>query len=230
MLRCDRLILEQGTFSMHAEASFSAQVTALLGPSGAGKSTLLNAVAGFVRPTTGRILWRDEDITMHDPGDRPVAMLFQDNNLFPHLTVAANLALAVTRKRIPSLQDRDRMEEALERVGLSGFGARKPAALSGGQQSRVALARVLLQERPLVLLDEPFAALGPALRQEMLDLVAEVSTENGLQVLMVSHDPQDALRIAQEASVVSDGEVTAPCPTDELLRSPPDSLRHYLGI
>ncbi|MFD0982608.1 thiamine ABC transporter ATP-binding protein [Tropicimonas aquimaris] len=229
MLQLERLRLVQGDFELSADITFTAPITALLGPSGAGKSTLLNTIAGFTPPTDGRVIWRGKEITPRATMERPVAMLFQDNNLFPHLDVTRNLALALTRGR-PTREARDRIAEALARVGLPGYEHRKPAELSGGQQSRVALARVLLQARPLMLLDEPFAALGPALKFEMLDLVAEVAAENGLQVIMVSHDPQDAARIANEAAVVADGVVTPPEPTAELLRSPPPALASYLGI
>lgn len=227
MLTLKGIRLQQGNFALTANLAFTAQVTALLGPSGAGKSSLLNVIAGFIKPTNGQVLWHDKDITNRAPAQRPVAMLFQDNNLFPHLTVQANLALALTHKR-PNDAQIAQIEAVLKRVDLSGYEARKPAALSGGQQSRVALARVLLQARPLILLDEPFAALGPALKREMLDLVAEVSAEAGMQVIMVSHDPQDASRIAGHSAVVSDGVVTAPTETDALLSNPPKALGDYL--
>jgi thiamine transport system ATP-binding protein len=228
MLTLDQIALAQGPFSLAADVSFSAPITALIGPSGAGKSTLLNLIAGFVVPSQGRILWDGRDISQQPPAQRPVSMLFQDNNLFPHLTVWENLALALTHRR-PNAGQSAKMTQALSRVGLVGYEARKPGALSGGQQSRVALARVLLQARPLMLLDEPFAALGPALKQEMLDLVAEISAETGMHVVMVSHDPKDAARIAAETAVVDGGQVSAPMPTLQLLENPPAALRAYLG-
>lgn len=228
MLRFEDVRIEQGAFALSANVTLDARITALIGPSGAGKSTLLNAVAGFVAPSAGRILWAGADITATAPAQRPVAMLFQDNNLFPHLSVDQNIALALTHGT-PTAAQRARMAEALDSVGLAGFGARKPAALSGGQQSRAALARVLLQSRPLVLLDEPFAALGPALKQDMLDLVAGIARQHDLRVVMVSHDPADAVRIADQACVVADGTVSDPRPTRELLAAPPEALRRYLG-
>ncbi|KIC20016.1 ATP-binding cassette domain-containing protein, partial [Leisingera sp. ANG-S3] len=121
------------------------------------------------------------------------------------------------------------VEAALARVGLGGMGARKPAALSGGQQSRVALARVLVQGRDILLLDEPFAALGPALKAEMLDLVAELARESGATVLMVSHDPNDARRIADQVVLVAEGRAHEPQATAELLNNPPPALKAYLG-
>ncbi|MEM8597943.1 MAG: ATP-binding cassette domain-containing protein, partial [Pseudomonadota bacterium] len=139
MLRLERVRIDHGGFTLAADVTLSARITALIGPSGAGKSTLLNAIAGFVAPSSGQILWRGHDITAAPPAQRPVAMLFQDNNLFPHLTVGENIALALTHGR-PSADQRAQMVAALDRVGLAGLGSRKPGALSGGQQSRTALA------------------------------------------------------------------------------------------
>ncbi|RBW50358.1 thiamine ABC transporter ATP-binding protein [Phaeobacter gallaeciensis] len=228
MLTLDQITLAQGPFSLVADVSFNDPITALIGPSGAGKSTLLNLIAGFVAPSQGCVLWNGRDISKLPPAQRPVSMLFQDNNLFPHLAVWENLALALTHRR-PNAKQSAQMKQALSRVGLVGYETRKPGALSGGQQSRVALARVLLQARPLMLLDEPFAALGPALKQEMLDLVTEISAETGMHVVMVSHDPQDAARIATGTAVVDEGRVSAPMPTRALLENPPAGLKAYLG-
>ena len=156
-------------------------------------------------------------------------MLFQDNNLFPHLTVEQNVGLGIDPGlRLNSAQI-EQVAVALARVGLDGFGARKPGQLSGGQQGRGALARVLVQRRPLMLLDEPFAALGPALKDEMLDLVSELADEIGATVLMVSHDPRDAERFADKAILVSEGRAEAPVDVGQLLANPPPALRRYLG-
>mgnify|MGYP000194553084 CR=1 FL=1 len=118
---------------------------------------------------------------------------------------------------------------ALDRVGLQDHHSKKPRALSGGQQSRVALARVLVQARPLVLLDEPFAALGPALRNEMLDLVQELVAETSATLVMVTHAPEDVRRMADEVIFVADGVAAAPLPAAELMDNPPPALRAYLG-
>lgn len=202
---------------------------AVIGPSGAGKSTLIEAIAGFLPITAGQVLWQGVDITNADPGARPVAMLFQDANLFPHLTVVQNIGLGLRPDLRLSTAQKAQVNQAIERVGLAGLGARKPAALSGGQQSRAALARVLVQGRPLLLLDEPFAALGPALKGEMLDLVAGLVAETGATLLMVSHDPNDARRIADQVVLVADGLAHAPQATGALLNNPPPALRDYLG-
>lgn len=230
MLTLDNLHLQLGNFRLEADLAITTGArVALMGPSGAGKTTLLSAIAGFLAPRSGRILWNGADITGTPPGDRPLSILFQDQNLFPHLTVAQNIGLGLDPKLRLSAPDRDRIEATLARVGLTGLGARKPAQLSGGQQSRVALARALLRARPMLLLDEPFAALGPALKGEMLALCAEMAREQGTTVLMVSHDPQDARSLCPETVLVAEGRALAPQPTGALLDDPPPVLADYLG-
>jgi len=200
---------------------------AIIGPSGAGKSTLLMALAGFVPLASGRILWDGTDLTRLPVADRPVAMLFQDQNLFPHLTVAQNLGLGLSSRLRLNADQQARVTDVLHRVGLEGMGARKPAQLSGGQQGRAALARALLQARPVLAVDEPFSALGPRLRADMLDLMDSVA--KGITVLMVTHDPADARRLASRTVVVTDGVAHSPAPTSALLDDPPPMLRDYLG-
>lgn len=230
MLRLESCVIENGGFTLQADLDIAAQGKfAIIGPSGAGKSTLIEAIAGFVPLRAGRILWQGQDLTEKTPGQRPVAMLFQDGNLFPHLTVAQNADLGLRPNLRLTQDERGQVERALGRVGLSDLAARKPAELSGGQQSRVALARVLLQRRDILALDEPFAALGPALKDEMLDLVAEIADETGATVLMVSHDPKDARRIADRVVLVAEGKAHPPRPTADLLDNPPPALRAYLG-
>ena len=230
MLRFDGVTLAQGDFLLTADFTVTAgAVTALIGPSGAGKSTLLNAVAGFLPVMTGQISWQDQNLGMLAPGKRPVSILFQDNNLFPHLTAFQNVALGLGPMLRPPEADRTRILQSLSDVGLADMADRKPAELSGGQQGRVALARLLLREMPLALLDEPFAALGPALKTEMLDLTARLAKERGMTVLMVSHDPGDAQRIAEETIVVSGGAAASPKPTRALFEAPTKALKSYLG-
>ena len=229
VLQLDHLTLTEPGFRL--DANWSAPTgarLAMIGPSGAGKSSLLNAIAGFLPPTSGRILWNGTDLAALAPGDRPISILFQDQNLFPHLTLDQNLALGLGPHR-PDAQARTRIDAALARVGLAGLGQRRPAQLSGGQQGRAALARALLRARPLLLLDEPFAALGPALKAEMLALVAEVADETGATVLMVTHDPADARRFAPLTVLVADGHANAPADTATLFANPPRALADYLG-
>ncbi|WP_371038036.1 ATP-binding cassette domain-containing protein [Rhodosalinus sp. FB01] len=230
MLALERLVVTQDTFRLEADLTVPVgRIVGVIGPSGAGKSTLLNVIAGFFPPSAGRVLWDGRDITGLPPARRPVAMLFQEANLFPHLTAAQNVALALTPRARLSRAEAAEVERALDRVGLSGLGERRPAQLSGGQQGRVALARALLQSKPLLLLDEPFSALGPALRGGMLDLVREIAEETGATVLLVSHAPADARRIADDILLVAEGRAAAPVPTAEILAAPPPALRAYLG-
>ena len=230
MLICKALELQQGDFQLSADMQFEAgQVTALIGPSGAGKSTLLAALAGFLAPISGAVLWQGRDLAKDAPGDRPMSVLFQDNNLFPHLTIAQNIGLALRPDLRLSPAEHAQVSDVLARVGLEGFEDRKPAALSGGQQSRAALARVLLADRPVVLLDEPFAALGPGLKNEMLDLVQTVLATSGRSLIMVTHDPADAKRIADQVVLVANGHATPPADTSTLFANPPKALVAYLG-
>ncbi|THD73792.1 ATP-binding cassette domain-containing protein [Thalassobius vesicularis] len=231
MLTLEGLVIRQDGFELSADLHVpdGARV-AVIGPSGAGKSTLLNAVAGFQPVDEGRIRMQGRDVTGLAPGKRPVSMLFQDNNLFPHLSAAQNVGLGLRPDLRLDAAQRARVAQALERVGLQGLEGRKPGQLSGGQASRVALARVLVQGRGLVLLDEPFAALGPALKAEMLDLLEEVLDETGATLLLVTHDPADALRIAPQTILVADGWANAPVATAQLFADPPLALRSYLGV
>ena len=230
MLQLDRLTITQGGFQLTADCSAtSGSRIAVMGPSGAGKSTLLSVISGFFPQTSGRVLWQGQDLTPIPAGERPVTILFQDQNLFPHLTVAQNLGLGLRPDLRLTAPDHKRIDEALQRVGLQGLGPRRPAQLSGGQASRAALARALLRDRPILLLDEPFAALGPALRKEMLDLVREVADETGALVLMVTHDPQDALALGGMTAFVANGIVQPPVLTSDLLANPPPDVQDYLG-
>ena len=230
MLHLDHLRLNEPGFALSADLTVpkGARV-AVIGPSGAGKSTLLNAIAGYMPPTAGRILWQGADLVALSPGDRPLTILFQDQNLFPHLTVAQNLGLGLSPRLRLSPDQHKAIDRALDRVGLATFGPRLPSQLSGGQQGRAALARALLRTRPMLLLDEPFAALGPALKADMLDLVSEVAAETAATVLMVTHDPADAKRFADQTILVADGIAHPPQDTAALFQNPPQALKDYLG-
>ena len=230
MLTLDALHLQLGSFSLTADwTAQPGETLALIGPSGAGKSTLLLAIAGFLAPLQGRILWQGQDLAAIGPGDRPLTILFQDQNLFPHLTLLQNLSLGLSPRLDLTPAVRERVEVALDRVGLSGLGNRKPGQLSGGQQGRAALARALLRARPMLLLDEPFAALGPALRAEMLALVQEVAAETKALVVMVSHDPRDVQGFAGRTVLVAEGVAQPPVDTARMFADPPPALRDYLG-
>ncbi|WP_354691712.1 thiamine ABC transporter ATP-binding protein ThiQ [Phytobacter sp. RSE-02] len=202
---------------------------AVLGPSGAGKSTLLNLIAGFLSPASGVIMIENSDHTRTPPSRRPVSMLFQENNLFTHLTVRQNIGLGLNPGLKLSSAQNTKLEAIASTMGLDTLLGRMPDQLSGGQRQRVALARCLVREQPVLLLDEPFSALDPALRQEMLALVKEVCHRQQLTLLMVSHNVEDAARIASRALVIADGRIAWDGKTDELLsgNAPVSSL---LGI
>ncbi|MCG3100208.1 thiamine ABC transporter ATP-binding protein ThiQ [Enterobacter sp. DRP3] len=205
------------------------EMIAVLGPSGAGKSTLLNLIAGFLQPASGSIMIENHDHTRTPPARRPVSMLFQENNLFTHLTVRQNIALGMD----PGLKLNDTQRQKLEliagQMGITGFIDRLPGELSGGQRQRVALARCLVREQPVLLLDEPFSALDPALRQEMLTLVQEVCQRQRLTMLMVSHSIEDAARIAPRSVVIAEGRILWDGETEALV-SGKASASLLLGI
>lgn len=230
MLALEKVMIDLSGFRLCADWQVPAgERVAVIGPSGAGKSTLLSVIAGFVAPTAGRILWAGSDLTDMAPGKRPLSILFQDQNLFPHLTIGQNLGLGIRPDLRLSKAEVERVRESLARVGLEGMESRKPGQLSGGQMGRAALARALLRSRPLLLLDEPFAALGPALKAEMLALVQEVAEETGATVLMVTHDPKDAVALGGKVILVADGVADAPVAAAPLFANPPPALRDYLG-
>ena len=203
-------------------------VISVIGPSGAGKSSLLNAIAGYSKITDGHISWKETPIHMKEASARPIATLFQDNNLFPHLTIQRNLALAVTQWPWLSSKHKLIVQKTLNSIGLSGFEDRLPSKLSGGERSRAALARVLLQDRPILLLDEPFSALGPGLKDEMLDLVSQIANERNLLVMIVTHDPKDAVRVSKQTLTVIDGKVEGPVSTNRALNKKSGPLSEYL--
>jgi len=180
---------------------------AILGPSGAGKSTLLSLIAGFLSANSGELLLNGAEHTYSAPAQRPVSMLFQENNLFPHLSVAQNIGLGLNPGLKLNAQQRQTISDIARRVSLSDQLERLPAQLSGGQRQRAALARCLVRQQPILLLDEPFSALDPALRKEMLKLVDEVCSERHITLLMVSHSLQDAQQIAARSVLIVDGRV-----------------------
>ena len=230
MLSLNKIEIVQGSFNLGAYFDVAAgQKVAVIGPSGAGKSTLVGAICGFIDLRAGQLILAGFDITNVQPDGRDMAMLFQDNNLFPHLTIAQNVGLGIRPAMRLTSDEAAQVHKALQRVGLTNFGSRKPSELSGGQQSRAALARALVQSKSWMILDEPFAALGPALRAEMLDLVAEVAAETKAGVMMVTHAPEDAQRISDSVIFVADGVAHGPQATAGLLDNPPPALKAYLG-
>ena len=220
---------EENYLAISANLSLeSDKIYAIIGPSGAGKSTFLNLISGFSEISSGSILWNEQEISDLPPSKRNISILFQDNNLFPHLSVWRNLALAVSHWPKISNDDEAKLHSVISEVGIRGLENRKPSQLSGGQQSRVALARVLLQKNKILLLDEPFAALGPSLKDQMLELIEKIARNRGLLVLMVTHDPADANKIASETIVVKNNKVHPPLNTDKALDPINGPLADYL--
>ena len=192
MIRLDNVFLADDALPMTFDLQVAAgERIAIVGPSGAGKSTLLNLIAGFVLPTQGNIWLNGENHTCSAPYERPVSMLFQENNLFPHLTVQQNLALGLKTSLKLTALEQDQIERVVDAVGLTSFLSRLPNSLSGGQKQRVALARCLLRDKPILLLDEPFSALDPELRMDMLNLIDELCHSKNLTLLLVTHQPSE---------------------------------------
>jgi thiamine transport system ATP-binding protein len=230
-VRLDEVRFSYGEAQMRFDVEIRpAAITAVMGPSGSGKSTLLNLVAGFETPDSGRVFIGHNDVTAVPPAARPVSMMFQENNLFAHLDVASNVGLG----RSPSLRltpaDRAAVAAALERTGLAGKDHRLPRELSGGERQRVALARILVRNRPVLLLDEPFGSLGPALREDMLELLVGVQAERGMTVLFVTHQPGDARLIAQDMVFLEEGAVAATGAVESFFdETGPEAFRRYIG-
>ncbi len=215
------------TFDLTVEPG---EILAILGPSGSGKSTLLNLIAGFSPLQSGDICFEQVSIAALPPAQRPITTLFQEHNLFNHLTVRQNIAIGLAPGLKLTTEQTQRVEDAASQVGLADLLDRLPGSLSGGQRQRVGIARCLARKKPLLLLDEPFSALDPALRKEMLRLIKALNQTQGITVLMVSHSPDDALQIADRVAFVDKGQVALTAPTDVLTRSDaPDQVKHYLG-
>lgn len=201
----------------------------VIGPSGAGKSTLLSLIAGFETPLSGRIQIAGADMAGLPPDQRPVTMIFQDHNSFAHLDVWTNVALGISPRLKLSMDQRSRVDDALEHVGLTHYKSRKPTEISGGEKQRIAIARALVRDRPVLLLDEPFTSLGPALRREMLDLILGIRAKHNLTVLMVTHQPEDAQYAASRVAFVADGRIAHLLPTGEFFAGDaPKEIGEYL--
>lgn len=223
--------LRLGTRQFHFDCSLpKGSIVAVAGPSGAGKSTFLNLLAGFEAAERGRITLAGLDVTGMHPAERPVSLVFQDNNLFAHLDLFTNIGLGISPSLRLTEADRQRISDALSRVGLGGHERRMPATLSGGERQRAAFARALVRNRPFLLLDEPFAALDPGLRHDMANLLLDLHRETGNTVIIVTHDPAEVRRLADHALFIDDGRICLSGPLDTFLahdRIP--SLTRFLG-
>jgi ABC-type Fe3+/spermidine/putrescine transport system ATPase subunit len=201
-----------------SEGSFCA----MLGPSGSGKTTLLRVVAGFVEPDAGRIYLDGRDISLVAPERRDIGVVFQSYALFPHMSVFDNVAFGLRMRGIKRRGAGSRVREMLELVGLGDLGERRPSQLSGGQQQRVALARALVIEPKLLLLDEPLSALDRKIREEMRAEIKRIHRETGLTTVLVTHDQEEALDLAEQILLLDAGRVRQLGSPTEIYRRPAD--------
>ena len=192
----------------------------LLGPSGCGKTTLLRSIAGFYLPESGRILFGDDDVTRVPPHERNTGMMFQSYALWPHMTVAKNVAFGLEERRVPAAEIAQRVGQALDSVKMGAFGERKIHQLSGGQQQRVALARALVIRPRCLLLDEPLSNLDTKLRIEMRTEIRRVCKEFGLTAIYVTHDQKEALSIADRLAIMEGGHIRQVGKPAEVYRAP----------
>ncbi len=182
------------------------ELFAILGGSGSGKTTLLRMLAGFERPNSGRILINGEDMTNLPPYQRPVNMMFQSYAVFPHMSVAKNVAYGLVKEAIKKPEINHRVEEILELVQLSAFSNRKPNQLSGGQLQRVALARALIKKPKVLLLDEPLAALDKKLREQTQFELMNIQHDLGITFILVTHDQEEAMTLASRIAIMKEGK------------------------
>ena len=231
MLELRQVRVSLGAFAAEFQLCVAAGAwLAVIGPSGSGKSTLLNVIGGFVRPASGSVVAGSRDITDLEPAARPVTTLFQDHNLFAHLSVADNVGLGVDPGLRLDAPARERRDRALASVGLAGRGADMPGTLSGGERQRAALARALVRERPILLLDEPLSQLDPALRRDILELVAALRRSAALTVLMVLHTPQEAAGFVDSYAYVEAGRIAALIEAGDFAAGRyPRAVARYLG-
>ncbi len=202
----------------------------LLGPSGCGKTTLLRILAGLETPDAGTIRFRGQDVAALPPHERGAPMVFQNYALWPHLNVRDNVGFGLVERKVPRAEIASRAAEALERVGLKGYETRMPGQLSGGQQQRVVLARALVLNPPVVLLDEPLSNLDAKLRVEMRAEIEALHTQSRITFIYVTHDQADALSLASRMAVMNAGRVSAiGTPLDLYIRPPNAFCADFLG-
>jgi ABC-type Fe3+/spermidine/putrescine transport system ATPase subunit len=227
MLRLEALTKRFGDTTAVSDLSLEVregEFLSLLGPSGCGKTTTLRMIAGFERPTSGRILLGDRDVTDLSPQRREMGMVFQSYALFPHLDVFENVAFGLKTRGTGGAEIRTRVERALERVDLAGYARRSVQALSGGQQQRVALARALAPEPPLLLLDEPLSNLDAALRERTRAELRAVLKQVGITAVFVTHDQEEAFELSDRIAVLEGGRLQQLGAPDELYREPANAF------
>ncbi len=214
-------------FNLNVKAG---EILSIVGSSGSGKTTLLNLIAGFNKPSSGEILINGKDISGLSVAKRPVTTVFQAHNLFPHLDVFTNIAIGIKPSLKLNTDEKEQVYQALESVGLENLSTRLPRQLSGGQQQRVALARALVRRQGVLLLDEPLAALGPAMRNEIISLIKKLVADKKMAALFVSHQPSDALLASKRCAFIHQGSVLDLSDSETMLNNPNHpEIKDYLG-
>ncbi|MEL6963333.1 MAG: ABC transporter ATP-binding protein, partial [Pseudomonadota bacterium] len=202
----------------------------LLGPSGSGKTTLLRAIAGFVIPDRGQVFVDDQPVENVPVEKREIGMVFQSYALFPNMTVADNVGFGLSVRKVGSAEQRKRVDAALDLVQLGGFAKRKPHQLSGGQRQRVAMARAIVTQPRVLLLDEPLSALDKALRVDMQIELKRIQREVGITTIFVTHDQEEALTLSDQIGVLKDGQLVRHGPPREVYNNPRDAFTaKFLG-
>ena len=202
----------------------------MLGPSGSGKTTCLMMLAGFESVTQGEIMFSGRPINNIPPHKRGIGMVFQNYALFPHMTVAQNLAFPLEVRKMPKAEIEQKVKRALDMVQMGQFGGRFPAQLSGGQQQRIALVRALVFEPEVVLMDEPLGALDKQLREQMQYEIKHIHEQLGVTVVYVTHDQSEALTMSNRIAVFNDGEIQQIAPPDDLYERPENSfVAQFIG-
>ncbi len=232
-LRVNRVCKSYGTTSVLKNVSLDVPhraFHALLGPSGSGKTTLLKVVAGFTPADEGTVTLAGRDITWSPPERRNIGVVFQNYALFPHMSVAQNIAFGLRMRGVPRAARIERVREVLRLVRMQGFGQRRPAELSGGQQQRVALARALVIRPALLLLDEPLSALDRKIRQDLREELKRIQSETRVTTIMVTHDQEEALFLADRVSVLDAGVLRQEGAPEEIYHNPVDAfVAGFLG-
>jgi putrescine transport system ATP-binding protein len=223
LIRFERITKRFGDFTAIEDVSldiYEREFFALLGPSGCGKTTLMRMLAGFENPTEGRILLDGDDISSIPPHKRPVNMMFQSYALFPHMSVADNIAFGLKQDSLPKGEIAARVDEMLSLVKLEPFAKRKPDQLSGGQRQRVALARSVAKRPKVLLLDEPLGALDKKLREETQFELMDLQEKLGMTFLIVTHDQEEAMTVADRIAVMNDGTFEQIAPPSVIYEEP----------
>lgn len=207
------------------------EFVSLLGPSGCGKTTLLKLTAGLLQPDAGKIRFGNKDITRMPPEARRFSMVFQEPLLFPHMTIGDNVSFGLKMQKVAKKERQFEATRMLEVVGLAGYESRFPEELSGGQQQRAALARALVAKPRVLLMDEPFSALDPGLREEMRELLSGIQRELGVTVLFVTHDREEAFEMSDRIGIMSDGRLLQVGTPTELYEQPASTkVASFLGL